>query len=115
MINKEDMQEKLKHARSNIMPQIADVFFDNQGRHLTFMQIEEISGINYDNVKQTVMTLQRVYGFEFDKERFGNRMGYKLIGLNGDTERYKIRKARSKVKPPMIKPKLNPLIEKVFR
>ena len=116
MIDKEEMKEKLKTSRSNTMPQIADLLFDNQDKYLTFMQVEEMTGIIYDTVKQSVITLQRVYGFEFDKERFGSRMGYKLIGLNGDTEKYKIRKRRKpKEKPPLFKPKLHPLIEKVFR
>lgn len=116
MIDKEDMKDKLINSRNNTMPQIAEVFFDNQDTHLTCMQVEEITGIIYDTVKKAVATLQRAHGFEFDKERFGSRMGYKLIGLNGDTAKYKIRKKRKpREKPPLVLPKLHPLIEKVFR
>lgn len=115
MINKTEMIEKIKTTKGNNMPKVAETLYDNQGNNLTAMQIEEMTGINYDAVKQCIITLQRKYGFEFEKLRVDNRMAYKLIGLNGDTEKYKIRKSRIKEKPPLCKPKLHPLIEKVFR
>ena len=94
------------NLRSKNIIAVADLLYENRDRELPIMEICFTTGLIRKKVIEVIGELKRRHGFVVNNSNYKSP-SYQLLGFGRKMQR------RSSVFD-LIKPKLNPLIEKVF-
>lgn len=101
-----EYSKKLFNLRSKKIIAVADLLYENRHRDMPIMEICFATGLIRKKVIEIVGELKRRHGFVVRNSNYKSP-SYQLLGFGN-----KVQRSSSVLE--LVKPKLNPLIEKVF-